>query len=221
MPAMKIFAAAICIILSLVCALPVSAGAETFTLTYGMAGEEAYLCEYRTTSSSIFAIPPTYCARIISEEDGWYHVQYAEDDGLYRPKFGYVRCEKLTILSEPPATTYLRCPVTVTFTADSGGRTPLQPRVITAAYYGVYDDGGNIFSYLYDGEDFGYVTGDIGVYEPNTPSVPTVATPSAAPAAVNVKLIVALALTAVAAAALIILYFSGKRNPVQRRDNKQ
>lgn len=182
---------------------------------YGVAGEGAHFCQSKSLDSSLFEIPPTYCAKILSEEDGWLRVLYAADDGLYAEVCGFVPADSLKVVETPPPTLYLYCPVTILFSADSGGRTPLQPKCVTAAYYGVYVDGGAKYSYVYDGEGFGYVKGDIGVYEPNTPAAPAVAITDGGKA-INVRLIVALSLTAAAAIALVALYLVGRRRHIKK-----
>lgn len=219
---MKLLVAAIAALCSLAAVFPAPAAARAAGAAprFGVAGDDAYFCESADEDSSLFEIPPTYCAQILSEEDGWYFVEYAEDDGLYIPQRGYVRTDKLTIAEKLPEAIYLYCPVTVTYTADSGGRKPLPTITVTAAYYGVYDDGGSLYSYVYDGSGFGYVKGDVGVYSPNVPAatVSASASPSAKP---NVKLIVALSMCAAAAVALAALYFFGKRGYRPKKDRRQ
>ena len=219
---MKAIIAAICLILSLFPA-PATVRAEARTL-YGRADvEDAYFCEKPDRETALFAIPETYCARIISEEDGWYHVQYAETDGLYIALYGYVRAEKLTVLDERPQTPYLIYPVDVKYSAGDtpDGFPPLADITVTAAFYGSCKVVDMQYSYLLCGDGFGYVARAYDDYPRIIPAQPTVGTPSSSPATVNVKLIVAVALTAIAAGVLLFLYFSGKRGYPRRSDNRQ
>lgn len=175
---------------------------------------DIYFCEKKDLNCALFIIPYTYCVEILSTDGEWYYVKYAEDNAPYRAMYGYCLTRDLTPVEEPPENIYLNMPVTVTFKTDApAGTLPVLGELnVTAAFYGTYYAGASAYSYvLYDGT-FGYIYGandnyplnDIPAFEELPPDEPPETKGT------NTTLIVALSLTGVAAAALLILYFTGK-----------
>ena len=92
---------------------------------YARAGSrEAYFCTSDDLSTSIFAVPYTYCVEVLSEEGEWYRAKYAEDYGIYRAVYGYVLKSDFELLTEAPQTVYLYESVTVTFSQPPAGGLP-------------------------------------------------------------------------------------------------
>lgn len=182
--------------------------------------KDVYFCERKDLKYALFTIPYTYCVEILSNDGEWYYVKYAEDNGMYRALYGYCLHAGLTPVNEPPENIYLNMPVTVTFKVeDSVGSLPVLGELnVTAAFYGTYYSGASAYAYvLYDG-DFGYVYGAHDDYPLNVIPDDQPTTPAPEPESGDNKLIIGLALAGVAAAALIILYFTGKRSRYFRPD---
>ena len=219
---MKAAKSAVCILLTfLIIALIISTcfaphvAAEAATLKYGRAdSREIYFCDKKDLNTALFAIPYTYCVEILSSDGEWYSVKYAEDSPPYRALYGFCLKENLTPVSDPPENIYLNMPVTVTFRTDApAGSLPVLDELnVTAAFYGTYRSGATDYSYvLYDG-NFGYIYGandDYPLNEITQILPPEEHQPESK--GTNTTLIVALVLAGLAAAALLILYFSGKR----------
>lgn len=218
----------ICLILSIIIpsvhALAVGnvgvAAAQNFR--YARADErDIYFCERKDLKYALFTVPYTYCVEILSTDGEWYYVKYAEDNGLYRALYGYCLSENLTPVEEPPENIYLNKTVSVTFKADtsSGSLPTLGEITVTAAFYGAYYSGASAYSYvLYDG-GFGYIYGANDDYPLN--EIPALETEGPEPEAGETddgKIIIALALAGVAAAALIIVYVTGRKSRFFRPD---
>lgn len=177
--------------------------------------KSVYFCTKRDLSSAIFIIPYTYCVKIISEEGDWFYVSYAEDDGLYEKLHGYCKRDGLTRVETPPQNVYLNKPVRVTFRTDDtvGGLPVLGELNVTAAFYGTFYSGPAAYSYVrYDGA-FGYVSGANDDYPLN--EIPVETPPNDTPASGGgdaTKIIIAVSLAALAAGALVVLYFTGRKN---------
>lgn len=216
---MKPFKTLICCIfaaLILIAVFPSSKASVAATARYARAdAKDIYFCERKDLNYALFTIPYTYCVEILSTDGDWYYVKYGEDIGLYKSLYGYCKNEHLTPVDEPPENIYLNMPVTVTFKADtpSGSLPVLNELNVTAAFYGTYYAGASAYSYvLYDGK-FGYIYGANDNYPLNEipqPEPPAEQT-SGKSGSSNTKLITILALTALAAAALIILYLTGRK----------
>lgn len=222
--AMKILAAAICLISAAVFMCFPTAEARAASRGWGRAeADDAYFCARKDRSSALFTIPETYCAEILGEEDGWYYVRYAEDDGVYKSLYGYVRAEKLTVLSDVPETPFLHYTVPVEFTppAPPNGLSPLEKMTVSAAYYGGYVAGDAAYSYVYYANAFGYVQGSYDdfprIHAPSLPASGGEVSETPASDKVNVKLIVGIAVGVAALGAIAALYFTGRKNYVRRR----
>lgn len=173
--------------------------------------KDVYLCREKDLNTALFAIPYTYCVEILSVEGDWYRVQYAEDTSFYKPLRGYCPAANLTPVDEPPENIYLNMPVTVTYRTDApeGSLPVLSELNVTAAFYGTYYSGATAYSYvLYDGQ-FGYIYGANDDYPLN--EIPEPAAPAEKSKGSGTRLITAFALAGVAAAALIILYVTGRK----------
>ena len=176
---------------------------------------DIYFCERKDLNYALFTIPYTYCVEILSTDGEWYYVKYAEDNSPYRALYGYCLNANLTPVDEPPENVYLNMPVTVTFKTDAptGSLPVLNELNVTAAFYGTYYAGATAYSYVYYDGTFGYIYGAHGNYPLNEipkDEPPAVDEPPAGGGADN-KLIIGIALAGVAAAALVILYFSGRK----------
>lgn len=191
--------------------------AETLTssssATYARAASrEAYFFAEKDLSSSLFAVPYTYCVEILRDDGDWYYAKYAEDVGIYRALYGYCLKEHFLPLTSPPETTYLYKTVSVTYTAD-GSQSPLpvlNELTVEAAYYGVYYAGATAYSYVLCNGSFGYITGANDDYELNADPTPaTSEIKASSDDNVGSKIIVAVVLTVLAAAALVLLFFTG------------
>lgn len=175
--------------------------------------KDVYFCERKDLNYALFTIPYTYCVEILSTDGEWYYVKYAEDNYMYRALYGYCLTANLTPVAEPPANVYLNMPVTVTFRTDTpvGSLPVLSELNVTAAFYGTYYSGASAYSYvLYDGT-FGYVYGANDGYPLN--EIPVVTPPEDDPPATDSpdsKLLIALALAGLAAAALVVLYLTSR-----------
>ena len=176
---------------------------------------DIYFCERKDLNYALFTVPYTYCVEILSTDGEWYYVKYAEDNSPYRALYGYCLSARLTPVDEPPDNVYLNMPVTVTFKADAptGSLPVLNELNVTAAFYGTYYSGATAYSYVYYDGTFGYIYGANDNYPLNELPVdePPAAELPASGGGTNTKLITALALAGVAAAALIILYFTGRK----------
>ena len=189
--------------------------AAAITPRYARAdAKDIYFCERKDLNYALFTIPYTYCVEVLSADGEWYYVKYAEDNSIYRALYGYCLASNLTPVDEPPANIYLNMPVTVTFKTDTpmGSLPVLNELNVTAAFYGTYYSGASAYSYvLYDG-NFGYIYGANDGYPLN--EIPSDDPPEELPSnnggGGNSKLMIGLALGGLAAAALIILYFTGR-----------
>lgn len=197
-------------------------GAAALNYKYARAdARDIYFCERKDLKYALFTIPYTYCVEILSADGEWYYVKYAEDSGMYRALYGYCLAANLTPVEVPPENKYLNMPVTVSFKADTsvGSLPVLNELNVTAAFYGTYYAGASAYSYvLYDG-GFGYIYGANDDYPLNdipAPDAPGPETPGTKEK--DSRLFIALGLTALAAAALIIVYLTGRKSRYFRPD---
>lgn len=218
---MKLFKAIVCCLLTaliLTSSFHLAAGetrVQAATARYARAdAKDIYFCERKDLNYALFTIPYTYCVEILSVDGDWYYVKYADDAALYKALYGYCLSEHLTPIEQPPENIYLNLPVTVTYRTDtpSGSLPVLSELNVTAAFYGTYYAGATAYSYvLYDGK-FGYIYGANDNYPLNEiPKPDPPAEQTSGGSGSNTKLITVLALTGVAAAALIILYLTGRK----------
>lgn len=176
--------------------------------------KDIYFCDRKDLNYALFTIPYTYCVEVLSTDGEWYYVKYADDASLYKALYGYCLRDNLTPLDEPPENIYLNMPVTVTFKPDvpSGSLPVLGELNVTAAFYGTYYSGATAYSYVYYDGQFGYIYGAHDDYPLN--EIPDPEKPDQPPAesgGTNTKLITVIALTGLAAVALIILYFASRK----------
>jgi len=184
---------------------------EPLNLTYARAdAKDIYLCSEMDENTALFAIPYTYCVQVLATYGDWYRVRYAENDGLYTAIEGFCLSAQLTVTDKLPEKLYLNMPVKVTLKADSmNGSIPVLSDEITAAFYGVRYFDGYPYSYLYYKDQFNYVFGekeyDINEIPTDEPAA------EASGGKSNAKIITAIALTGLAAVALVILYLTGRK----------
>lgn len=220
---MRVFLATVLLVVTTALNLAVGTAAEAaeyYGYAYVDEGVTAYFCSEPDARTSLFAIPETYCVAVVSDyNDEWYYVKYAEDDGVYISLYGYVLKRCLTPTDQILENVYLHMTVKLTFSADKvNGMAALPDIEVTAAFYGSYEMGGTACSYLYCNGHFGYYP-QTYAYERNPiPTAPAFSEET--PAADNSTLIAAVAITAIAVAAVAILYFSGKRKP-SREDEQE
>lgn len=132
------------------------------THTYARATvKDAYFFTDKNNNAALFAVPYTYCVEVLRDEGDWFYARYANDTGVYKSLNGYCQKKDFTIESTTPQTTFLYKIVTVTYTADT--RVPSLPVLseiaLEAAYYGTYDAGAAVYSYVYCQGSFGYIEG--------------------------------------------------------------
>lgn len=185
-------------------------------------GSEVYFFSEKSDKSALFMIPQTYCVEILGKEDDWYYVKYAEDEGAYRAVYGYCRQSEVIIAEQPLENLYLNMTVAVVYTTDEANALlpGLENLQISAAYYGAYTIGVTACSYVYCNDGFGYIPKVVESYPLNElPAKPTIA--PAEENGSNATLITALVITGVAASAIAVLYFTGKKNPRFLNGNSQ
>lgn len=184
-----------------------------------------YFCSEMDPATARFAIPYTYCVEILADHGEWYLVRYAADDGFYAALTGYCQKEGLTSVDEPPQNVYLNFPVTATLRADvpQDGSLPGLEITVEAAYYGVYYKGAAAYSYVLYNDSFRYIPGANENYPLN--DIP--AEPAFSPedgtddGGGTAKLVTAVAITAIAAGAVLFLIFTGRQKPKQRQPKQR
>lgn len=223
---MKVFRVPLCLALSLlVIASALSAGATAAAADvrqYARADTKTvYFCAEEDDDSARFAVPYTYCVEILEDRGEWYLVRYAEDDGFYMAQTGYCRKQGLTLLDYPPDRTYLNYPLDVTLKAQApaDGNHPGLEITVRAAYYGVYYRGAAAYSCVLYGNSFWYVPGANEDYPLNEiPARPTFSETSPEQSGGNARLITAVMITAIAAAAVAVLLLTGRMAAKGRRE---
>lgn len=203
----------IIIALSAPLATPVYAAGASYARA---AVRDAYFFSEKNLSSSLFAVPYTYCVEVLRDDGDWYYVRYANDTGLYKALYGYCRKQDFTTVEGTPQVTYLYKTVTVTYKTD-GGTTSLpvlNEIAVEAAFYGTYYSGATAYSYVFCQGSFGYIAGanddyplnieegDDGKDEPKEDGETK---------GVNAGLITAIIICALAAAAFVMLYFTTRK----------
>lgn len=226
---MKRLIAAVTLILCAVLTFP-PAHAENFALAESFAfadgpvyaraaSERAYFFLGKDDGSAIFTVPYTYCIEIIRDEEEWYYCSYASDAGIYKKVYGYCKKDDFTPVGGAPDVTYLYKTVSVTYT--TGENNPSLPVLsditVEAAFYGNFYSGAGEYSYVYAQGSFGYIKGateDFPLAGPDSADNPQ-PDGSAEKGGINVALVTALAICALAALALLLLYYTSKKS---RRD---
>lgn len=193
---------------------PVYAAEQTAGDEYARASSRAaYFFEQKDLSTSLFAVPYTYCVKILRDDGDWYYVQYAEDEGIYRALYGYVKKEDFSLLKEVPEVTYLFKSITITYSADDGDASlPVLDEIeVEAAFYGTYYSGATAYSYVLCRDSFGYIRGANDDY-------PLIDTPSGSDAAPkdngteSGQIITAVIIVALSAGAMILIFVSSKKH---------
>ena len=209
------------LLLIIICALALISGGG---ITYASESDgqyaqavttSAYFFSQKDLSTSLFAVPYTYCVQVIRDDGQWYYVQYAEDEGIYRAVYGYVLKSDFSLLSQPPPATYLFKSITVTYTA--GGGDPSLPALgeieMQAAFYCTYYSGATAYSYVLCGETFGYIEGANDDYPLN--ELPAEQPPEEEDQSEGNPAVAAVVIVALAAGALILIFLSTKKRKPQ------
>lgn len=214
---MKVLKTALCIISALIFSLPptVSASAAQDGRTYAqIQTDSVYFCSEMNLDTALFALPYTYCVRILADHGEWYLIEYAEDDGFYESLTGYCLKEGLAVVDTPPENLYLNYPVLAVLQAGvpNDGSLPGLEIAVTVAYYGILYHKAKAYSYVrYEGA-FRYIPGAFDDYPLNDlPSQPTFTENPATFDEGNSRLITAVIICAIAASALVIAFLSGKK----------
>lgn len=208
-----LFAAGVIAAIFPLCAPPARALAEgEITGRYACAAAgDIYFCESKDLNSAKFVIPYMYCVQLLGEEGDWYSVRYAEETQYYRPLYGWCLKENLRALSSAPARAFLNMPVTVTIKVDLPSETlPALAETVTVAYYGEYYSGAVPLSCVLYKNEFFYVPQTFE-YPPSDIVLEQPAPEPSGGGGANVKLICAVALSALAVGALTVLYFANRR----------
>lgn len=220
---MKVLKAALaCLVVAVVAAAAASAPTGTAvaeTVKYAMAlTDDVYIYDEMQNNTELFALPATYCVEITREYDGWYRVNYAEDEGLYEKVTGYCKKDDLQLLDGAPVNLYLNYPVEVTLFsgADPKSGLPGLELTVTAAFYGNYYRANTSYIYLKYGGGFGYVEGKIDDYVKNDiPSAPVFSENEPQTDKGSSALVPALVLGALALTAVAVLVITGRRHKRQ------
>ncbi len=191
-------------------ASPFTAKGETFRYAYALDG--AYFCEEKDISTALFAIPNTYCVEILQDDGEWYYCRYAKDEGAYKSVRGYCLKSALTPIAEPLEHEYLNYTYAVDFYAKKGS-SQIEPFkvTLTVAFYGNGSVNASDMAYVYYDGNFGYVSNSVTDYPTNDIPQPTVSPDVTRQSSVNATLITAVVITVIAAVAVAVLYFAGKR----------
>lgn len=184
--------------------------------TYARADvRDAYFFLEKDLTTSVFTVPYTYCVQILRDDGDWYYASYASNTGIYKELKGYCRKQDFTPLEGKPDVTFLYKTVTVTYKSDDGaGSLPVLNEIsVEAAFYGNFYSGATAYSYVYAQGSFGYIKGANDDYPLNLPEETSQDPPQteAKESNINFGLITALAICALAALALIMLYYTSKK----------
>ena len=213
----KLLLIIICIVsLALNAVSPVYA-AEPASDNYARASSRAsYFFEQKDLSSSLFAVPFTYCVKILRDDGDWYYVQYAEDEGIYRALYGYVLKSDFAALDEPPEVTYLYKALTISYSASDGDSSlPVLDEIeLEAAFYGTYYSGATAYSYVLCRDSFGYIRGANDDY-PLIDAPSDDAQPKENEGTDSGQIITAVIIVALSAGALILVFVSSKKHKTE------
>jgi hypothetical protein len=195
-----------------------SDGVQTVQSSYQYARSEnkaGYFFTQKDLSTSLFCVPYTYCVQILRDDGDWYYVKYADDVGIYKALYGYCQKSDFSLLSQKPDVTYLYKVIQVTYKADelSPNLPVLNELTVEAAFYGTYYSGATAYSYVLCEGSFGYISGANDDYPLNITQTEedTKAEENPTEYKINTQLATALILAALAAVALITLYFTTRR----------
>ncbi|MCM1438132.1 MAG: hypothetical protein NC131_02815 [Roseburia sp.] len=183
------------------------------------ANERAYLCRDKSETTSLFAVPYTYCIEVLRDEGDWYYARYGGDTGVFKPVYGYCKKQDFTPEATEPAVIWLYKTVTVTYKADVNVANLPSPNEISveAAYYGYYEAGGAFYSYVYCQGDLCYIEGKNDDYEPNTPAfsgggnAPAEEGANTASAGLSFGAIAFIVIASLAVVVILIIYFTTKK----------
>lgn len=192
--------------------------ADGYTRYAKAAVKDAYFFQEKNTSTSIFAVPYTYCIEILGEEGDWYRARYASDTGMYKAVTGYCRKSDFNSLEGVPQTTYLYKTVTVNYSAGEniGSLPVLNDISLEAAYYGTYYSGAQVYSYVYCQGSFGYIEGANDDYplnlEESAAPAPSDDGESTKSGGVSAGLISVIVIAVLFSGVAVMLYFLTRRN---------
>lgn len=217
---MKLFRVALITALAiLICVLPFSpltADGETLRYAYASASDKeedkTYFCNEKNPSKALFAIPATYCVEILKDDGEWYYCRYARDEGAYKALRGYCLKANLTPIETPLENEYLNYTFPVDFCAEQSNFQIDPFKVtLTVAFYGNGTMNATGMSYVSYNGDFGYVPDSKDDYPRNDIPQSALSTDVTGQNSANASLITAVVITVIAAVAVAVLYFAGKR----------
>ena len=194
-------------------AMTVSADSTAFARANS---REAYFFLEKDLATSVFTVPYTYCVEILGDDGDWYYASYGSNTGIYKELKGYCRKKDFTPVDGRPDVTFLYKTITVTYkSGDSSSSLPVLNEInVEAAFYGNFYSGATAYSYVYAQGSFGYIKGANDDYPLNLPEEeppPETPTTQAPKQSVNFGLITALVICALAALALIMLYYTSRK----------
>lgn len=216
---MKKITLLLCLALLISALLPSYAfAAESYILAKPV-GKESYIFREKDLSSALFAVPYTYCVKILRDEGEWMYVSYAEDEGAYRKIYGYCKRAEFEEVPSPPQNEYLNKTVIVTYSAGTDGSfAPPSDIEVEAAYYGVYRHGADFYSYVLCRGAYCYIAGandDYPLNEYEEPSVGNEPKTDGEKGTSTTGLIIFIIILAVALVAVAALAFTSKNKAIK------
>lgn len=212
---MKRFTVAIfCVFLILASAplKPVSAASVTYARA---TDDKAYFCTEKSETTSLFAVPYTYCVEVLRDEGEWYYARYANDAGIYKSVYGYCKKQHFNVEYGTPQSTFLYKTVTVSFSADGNASSlPVLGEIaLEAAYYGTYEAGGVSYSYVFCQGKFGYVEGKYDDFELNipTPAPDVNGDGTESGSGLNFATVAFIVIALLSVVIILIIYFTAKK----------
>ncbi|MGN0806043.1 MAG: hypothetical protein ACI4MC_03310 [Candidatus Coproplasma sp.] len=208
----------LCLALLVFPATTQTALAESATTLARPVDSECYFFSDKDLSTALFAVPYTYCIRIIRNDGEWLYASYAADEGEYKKVYGYCLSRQFEEVPSPPKSEYLNKTVLVTYTADvgQGSFNPPSDLQVEAAYYGGYRHGANFYSYVLCRGSFCYIEGadddyPLNVYDEQTNDIQDDGGAKAQTGSGTTGLIIFIVILAVALVAVGALAFTSKR----------
>lgn len=180
MTAMKGFALLLSLLLAFGSPLPARAG----SLSYAAAPDSnVWFYTGEREEDKLFLIPETYYVRVLSEGEEYTAVEYQLNDPPYRKLVGYCKTDALLFVDFVPVRPYLDLELTVTYSVPSAGTGILGNAFETVektfVYYGMRYERGQLFLYVSDGADFGFLPAEeIPSFEKNNDFLSVPAGPS-------------------------------------------